>query len=40
MGAAEEHNTLETYGPAMALGVPSPERPEELGRQAYTEAGA
>jgi hypothetical protein len=33
MGAAEEHNTLETLGITAAAGVPEPERPQELGRQ-------
>jgi hypothetical protein len=32
MGAAQEHNTLETLGITAAAGVPEPERPQELGR--------
>jgi len=34
MGAAEEHNVLENLGMSGAVGVPEPERPEELGTQA------
>jgi hypothetical protein len=33
VGAAEEHNRLETLGISGAAGVPEPERPQELGRQ-------
>jgi hypothetical protein len=33
MGAAKEHNTLETLGITAAAGVPEPERPQELRRQ-------
>ena len=40
MEAAGESNRLERVGISMSIGVPEPERPEELGRQAYTEAGA
>jgi hypothetical protein len=32
MGAAQEHNALETLGITAAAGVPEPERPQELGR--------
>jgi hypothetical protein len=31
MGAAQEHNTLETLGISAVAGVPEPERPRELG---------
>lgn len=31
MGAATEHNKLETMGLSVAVGVPAPERPRELG---------
>jgi hypothetical protein len=33
MGAAEEHNTLETLGTSALTGVAEPESPQELGRQ-------
>ena len=33
MGAAQEHNTLEKLGISGAVGVPEPQRPQELGRQ-------
>ncbi len=32
MEAAEEHNQLETLGVSMSVGVPEPERPQELER--------
>ncbi len=33
MGAAEEHNRLKELGMELSVGVPEPERPQELGRE-------